>query len=136
MMFYESNRLPQPFRRALIHADAAPGVIRSYPLHSRGAAFSAEIRTLLSCPADKWFRPSDVAAAPDGAVFVADWYDPGVGGHLMGDPDGSRGRIYRVAPVKNRPQVPRVDLASAAGLTAAFGSPNQSVGYLAHMAIA
>ena len=36
---------------------------------------------------DNWFRPSDICVAPDGSVFVADWYDPGVGGHGMGDFD-------------------------------------------------
>ena len=34
---------------------------------------------------DNWFRPSDICVAPDGSIFVADWYDPGVGGHGMGD---------------------------------------------------
>jgi hypothetical protein len=34
--------------------------------------------------------------APDGSLFVADWYDPGVGGHQVGDLE--KGRIYRVAP--------------------------------------
>src|SRR6185436_17867331 len=32
----------------------------------------------------------------DGSLFVADWYDPGVGGHAMGDPKCS-GRILRIA---------------------------------------
>ena len=45
---------------------------------------------------DNWFRPSDVCVAPDGSLFVADWYDPGVGGHNQQDVD--RGRIFRVAP--------------------------------------
>ena len=34
---------------------------------------------------DHWFRPDDICVAPDGAVYVADWYDPGVGGHATGD---------------------------------------------------
>ena len=44
---------------------------------------------------DQWFRPVDVTAAPDGAVFVADWYDGGVGGHAFRDQ--TTGRIFRVA---------------------------------------
>src|SRR5262249_21942432 len=78
---------------------------------------------------DNWFRPSDVCVAPDGAVFVADWYDPGVGGHGMGDT--TRGRIFRVAPTGNRPSVPKVDLSSEKGLTAALASPNRAVRYMA-----
>jgi putative heme-binding domain-containing protein len=51
--------------------------------------------TLLSCD-DKWFRPVDVAVAPDGSLFVADWYDPVVGGGGMDDP--GQGRIWRIVP--------------------------------------
>jgi putative membrane-bound dehydrogenase-like protein len=136
LLVYEGALLPPAYRGQLLHAEAGKRIVAMYPLTVEGAGYTARSEDVVNGGADTWFRPSDVASAPDGAVFVADWYDPGVGGHLMGDPDGSRGRIYRIAPVKNRPQVPTVDLASAAGLTAAFGSPNQSVRYLAHMAIA
>jgi putative heme-binding domain-containing protein len=67
--------------------------------------------------------------APDGSVYVADWYDPGVGGHGIGD--FTRGRIYRLAPPGNRPSVPKVDLESAEGVLAALGSPALSVRYMA-----
>ena len=39
---------------------------------------------------NKWFRPSDVCVAPDGSLLVADWYDPGVGGHRMQDAEHGR----------------------------------------------
>src|SRR5690606_34692044 len=61
-----------------------------------GAGYKATIVNILEGQEDQWFRPSDVAMAPDGSLFVADWYDPGVGGHQVGDLE--RGRIYRVAP--------------------------------------
>jgi putative heme-binding domain-containing protein len=78
---------------------------------------------------DNWFRPSAIRVAPDGSVFVADWYDPGVGGHGMGDT--TRGRVYRLAPKEHRYQVPKVDLESNEGLLAALGSPNLAVRYMA-----
>jgi putative heme-binding domain-containing protein len=76
-----------------------------------------------------------VAVAPDGAVFISDWYDPGVGGHQMGDTDGSRGRIYRLALAGNKPVASKIDLSFPAGVSAAFASPNQSARYAAHMSL-
>src|SRR5262249_46401053 len=74
---------------------------------------------------DNWFRPSDVCVAPDGSVYVADWYDPGVGGHGMGDT--TRGRVYRIAPKNVKPSVPKVELTTAKGVLAALDSPCLSV---------
>ena len=32
---------------------------------------------------DPWFRPVDIATGPDGALYVADWYDRQVGHYLL-----------------------------------------------------
>src|SRR5437879_5529199 len=74
---------------------------------------------------DAWFRPIDVCVAPAGSVYIADWYDPGVGGHGMGDT--TRGRIYRLAPAGHKPGVPTIDLESNAGLHEALAAPALSV---------
>jgi putative membrane-bound dehydrogenase-like protein len=136
LLVYEGTLLPSAYRGQLLHAEAGKRIVAMYPLANDGAGFSARIEDVVNDGQDTWARPTDVAVAPDGSVFITDWYDPGVGGHQMGDPNGGRGRVYRLAPAGNKPQAPRVDLTSAAGLTAAFGSPNQSTQYLAYMAIA
>jgi putative heme-binding domain-containing protein len=78
---------------------------------------------------DKWFRPSDVCTAPDGSLIIADWYDPGVGGHRMGDIE--RGRIFRVAPPKTAYKAPKLDLSTAAGAIEGLKSPNLVARYMA-----
>ena len=80
-------------------ARTSAGLIRST---DDGAGYKAEIVNMLDGMRDNWFRPSDVCVAPDGSLIVADWYDPGVGGHRMGDVD--KGRIFRVAPPGTRLQ--------------------------------
>lgn len=132
---YEGRVLPEKYRGQLLHAEAGQRIIALYSLSDDGAGYSAVSEDVMNGGEDTWARPSDVAVAPDGSLFVADWYDPGVGGHQMGDAKGTQGRIYRLALAGSPPHVPEIDLASASGLTAAFGSPNQSVQYLAHRAI-
>jgi putative membrane-bound dehydrogenase-like protein len=133
LLVYEGKLLPEAYRGHLLHAEAGRRVIAHYPLTVAGAGYETRIDEIVFGGDDTWFRPTDVAVAPDGAVYVADWYDSSVGGHGMGDAQGARGRIYRLAPsgYKSR-KPPMVDLKSDEGLTAAFASPAQSVFYLAH----
>jgi putative membrane-bound dehydrogenase-like protein len=131
---YEGKLLPRQFWGQMIHADAGPNVVRAYPVTPDGAGFKAETVNILQGGSDKWFRPSDVCVAPDGSLMVADWYDPGVGGHQTGDKNVQtliKGRVYRVAPTGSKYQVPKLDLTTAAGAVAALTNPNNATRYLA-----
>ena len=127
LCFYEGYLLPEVFHNQMIHCEALKNVVRAYPVEKDGAGFTAKMVNLLKSK-DQWFRPSDVAVAPDGSVFVADWYDAGVGGNKMDDIQ--RGRIYRLAPDTRRYKVPKVDLSAVEGAIAAFNSPNMATFYL------
>src|SRR5579872_3534631 len=127
---YEGKLLPQKYRGQLLHAEAGKRVINSYFFENTGAGSTDNTEETVTSP-DAWFRPTDVVVAPDGSVFFSDWYDPVVGGHEM--KDIARGRIYRLAPTGSKSSVPRLDLKTPEGLAAAFGSPAQSVRYLAWM---
>lgn len=88
-----------PYEGYLLHTDAGPREVRLFGVRPKGAGYELDKVNLVTST-DNWFRPSDVCVAPDGSVFIADWYDPGVGGHGMGDT--TRGRIYRLT-TKNKP---------------------------------
>ncbi|MEX2173750.1 MAG: PVC-type heme-binding CxxCH protein [Pirellulaceae bacterium] len=126
---YEGTLLPKVFHNQVIHCDAGPSVCRAYPVTKDGAGYKAESVDILYGARDNWFRPSDVCVAPDGSLFVADWYDPGVGGHNQQDLD--RGRIFRVAPPGVKYSVPKYDFTTVAGALEAMKSPALSVRYLA-----
>lgn len=130
---YEGRMLPKVFWDQMIHCDAGPNVVRAYPVQKDGAGYRASVENILQGSRDQWFRPSDVCVAPDGSIFVADWYDPGVGGHRMGDID--KGRIFRVA-LPNQPyKVPKYDFNTVAGAIEALKSPNHEARYLAWTAL-
>lgn len=128
MCVYEGTLLPKKYWGQPLHTDAGPRHVRSYHMTPKGAGYDVERNDIVTST-DNWFRPSDVCVAPDGSVFISDWYDPGVGGHGMGDT--TRGRIYRLAPKGNKYSVPKVDLGNNDGLFAALGSPNLAVRYMA-----
>ncbi len=133
MCIYEGDLLPEVFRGQMIHSDAGPNVVRSYPVTKDGAGYKASIVNILEGVGDQWFRPSDVCVSPDGSLMVADWYDPGVGGHQAGDLN--RGRVFRVAPPKTIYKSPVYNYSNTEGAIAALQNPNLSVRWKAWMAL-
>jgi putative membrane-bound dehydrogenase-like protein len=127
---YEGRLLPKVFWDQVIHTDAGPNVCRAYPVTKDGAGYKAEIVNILVGKKDNWFRPSDVCVAPDGSLFVGDWYDPGVGGHNQQEVD--KGRIFRVAPPGTKYTVPKLDFSTVAGCIEALKNPCMSARYLAY----
>ncbi|AMV30961.1 NPCBM/NEW2 domain protein [Pirellula sp. SH-Sr6A] len=130
---YEGSLLPERYRNQVIHTDAGPNVVRAYVAQKEGAGYSATIEDIIVGEFDRWFRPADVSVAPDGSLFVSDWYDPGVGGHNMEDME--RGRLFRVAPPKTPYRVPTYDFRTAEGAIEALKSPNNSARYMAFKAL-
>lgn len=131
--FYEGNLLPRKYHGQLLHTDAGPRELRAFHITPKGAGYELEKENLLTS-SDNWFRLSDVCVAPDGSVFVCDWYDPGVGGHGMGD--WTRGRVYRVTPKGHTGyKVPAVKLDTKEGTWAALGSPCLAARALAQLAL-
>jgi len=131
--FYEGTLLPERFRGQLLHCDPGPREFRCFHIKPKGAGFELEKEVLVTST-DTWFRLSDCCVAPDGSVFLADWYDPGVGGHGMGD--WTRGRIYRVTPKGQVGYtVPKVYVGAKHGIIEAIESPNLAVREMAASAV-
>ena len=120
VMVYEGDYLPAEYHGAVFEAEAGTRQINAFPLTRHGATFRTEPRVLLASD-DPWFRPVDMTAAPDGSVFVADWYDAGVGGH--GFRDQTTGRIYRVTSKAKKAESKAADFGTVRGLIAALRSP-------------
>ena len=133
MIVYEGALLPKRYQNEMIHTDAGPRVVRAYPVQDQGAGYRASMDTLMYGAGDLWFRPADLCVAPDGSLIVADWYDPGVGGHKVGDLE--RGRLYRIAPPHSPYISPEQDYSTPQGATLALQSPNMATRYLAWKAL-
>ena len=110
----------------LLVCESARGEVFQYSPKSQGAGFALQRSLFMKLRSGSthsgMFRPSDVAIGPDGAIYVSDWYDPGVGGHRMQDSQGS-GTIYRVAPKDFIPTIDKLDLSTVSGMIRALKSP-------------
>jgi len=142
--FYENGAMGEKWNGLLLACEAGKNVVFGYLPKPDGAGMKLERFDFLTSNKEKeWagsdflggkptgilktkFRPSDVCVGPDGAIYVADWFDPGVGGHGTRD-NGSSGTIYRIAPKGFKSVVPKIDLTTVAGQIAALRSPAPNV---------
>jgi putative membrane-bound dehydrogenase-like protein len=142
--FYENGALGEKWRGLLLACEAGKNVVFGYQPQPDGAGFKLERMDFMTSNKEKqWagsdflggketnelktkFRPSDVCVGPDGALYVADWFDARVGGHGTRD-DGFTGAIYRIAPKGFKSVVPKLDLNTVEGQIAALKSPAVNV---------
>lgn len=102
VLVYEHEALPECTGKVLV-ADAGRSLVYAFQPEVRGAEMGLAPELLIRPAIDEsgergsWFRPSDVAMGPRGVLYIADWYDPGVGGHWAGDRQ-SYGRILVLRP--------------------------------------
>jgi len=142
--FYENGALSDQWQGLLLACEAGKNVVFGYLPKPDGAGWKLERFDFLTSNKEKefagsdflggkpsgelktMFRPSDVCVGPDGAIYVADWFDARVGGHGTLD-DGTSGTIYRIAPKGFKSMVPKLDLSSVEGQIAALKSPAVNV---------
>jgi putative membrane-bound dehydrogenase-like protein len=128
---YEGGLLARWFEGAVFNADAGARVVYAHMPVVNGARIDLEPGDLIRPKAGRsdraagWFRPSDVAVLPDGSAIVADWFDPGVGGHAAGDRE-AYGSLLRIAPVEGA-NAPRVSFATPETCVAALSNPTTAV---------
>jgi len=148
MVVYEGDAFGEQYRGMLLSCEAGKNVIYGYLPKPKGAGFELSRKNFISTlkavddnykwdervtDEGKWFRPSDISVGTDGALYIADWYDPVVGGHKMDDQKGF-GRIYRITPAGKKLKSPGIKLNTIKGQITALLNPAINVrngGFLA-----
>ena len=109
IVVYDADHLPTEYRGNLLIGNPVTGRINRDKLEQHGSSYRAiEQPDFLSCD-DRWFRPVDIAIAPDGSLYVADFYNCIIGHYevRLDHPRRSRskGRIWRIV-YKGTPEIP------------------------------
>jgi len=94
---YEGGRLPAAYEGKMIAINPLLNYVQLSRFEPKGSTFrNVDERKIVETD-DHWFRPVNIKAGPDGAVYIADWYDSRLS-HV--DPRDtwhkSSGRIYRL----------------------------------------
>jgi putative heme-binding domain-containing protein len=109
--------IPDDYQGDILTNDFRANRIVRFKLSESGAGYtSKQMPDFLTCT-DRAFRPVDIKMGPDGAIYIADWYNPIIqhGEVDFRDPrrDHVHGRIWRVT-AKGRPPVERPQIDGAA----------------------
>ncbi len=131
--YYADDKFPEEYRGNLFNGNPVTHRINRDKLEWHGSTPQA-IRQpdFLTCD-DPWFRPVQVKLGPDGALYIADFYNPIIGHYEfpLADPrrDHAHGRIWRIVWRGEKKDVtlpPAQDLSAmgAEGLVKALDSPN------------
>jgi putative heme-binding domain-containing protein len=112
----DGRHLPEAWQGSLITHDFRGHRVCRFVVKPEGSGYAAIQQPDLIRSSHPAFRPVDVKMGPDGAIYIADWYNPIIqhGEVDFRDPrrDVTHGRIWRIT-AKGRPLVPRPKLVDA-----------------------
>jgi len=96
---YEGAALPAHYNDLMFAINPLHNFIQLTAFTEKGSSFENVDKEIVLSTTDKWFRPVDIKLGPDGAIYIADWYDSRLS-HV--DPRDTwhktSGRIYRLGP--------------------------------------
>jgi putative heme-binding domain-containing protein len=114
-----NSHWPAGWQGALILGGYINNAVWALKIEDDGAGFRVSDLPPLITSTHTSFRPVDVKFGPDGALYIADWYNPIIGHYQASfrhpDRDKTHGRIWRVTakgrPILNPPELVRAPLA-------------------------
>lgn len=126
--FLDGRHVPEALQEVLAAPDFRGNRINLFKLSDNGSAYTSTQLADLVSSSHGAFRPIDVKMGPDGAIYVADWYNPIIqhGEVDFRDPrrDHAHGRIWRITfEGRDLVEAPEIDQTPETDLIAALNAP-------------
>jgi putative membrane-bound dehydrogenase-like protein len=111
---YEGGLLGDGYEDHIIAPNSLANLVYVSTRLADGSSFRTHDEADLLSTSDRWFRPVDAKFGPDGALYLADWYDTRLS-HVRPVDDWHKesGRLYRVRPAGAPPRLAPFDLHTA-----------------------
>jgi len=126
--YYGDTKFPKEFHGNFFIGDAVSSRVHRYTWENKGSSPVGKSEVDLVQSADPWFRPVNVKLGPDGAIYIADFYNAIIGHYEvpLGHPkrDKQRGRIWRITYKGEQNDVSDLTTASVNDLLAALDADN------------
>lgn len=132
--YYAANQFPAAYRDTIFTGNVLTNRINHDRLEFRGSSPKAIEQPDFLWSEDNWFRPVDIELGPDGALYVADFYNRIIGHYEVPlthpGRDHDHGRIWRIVyrgPKQDqKAEAPRNDWTKASNeeLIEDLGDPN------------
>lgn len=138
VVYYAAQQFPREYWGTVFIGNPVTGKVNHDRLELRGSSpHAVELADFISCD-DPWFRPVDLKLGPDGALYIADFYNCIIGHYEvpLTHPrrDRERGRIWKVyyaGDGRRPPQIEDLTQLDIEQLGERLGSPNLTVRVLA-----
>ena len=126
--YYGDELYPEAYRKNFYIGDAVASKVYRNSSSWKGSSPVGKKEETFVLSADPWFRPVDVKMGPDGAIYIADFYNSIIGHYEvpLDHPkrDKIRGRIWRITYKGNANKKIDLSAADTQQLIATFKSPN------------
>ena len=109
LVFYTDNQFPEDYQNSFYSGDVVTCRISRSTIAFNGSTPRADRKADFLVSKDPWFRPVDIKIGPDGAMYIADFYNSIIGHYEVPldhpERDRNSGRIWKVT-YKGSPKSP------------------------------
>ncbi len=117
LTYYQASHFPLEYRHLFYSGNVMTSRINCNAPQWNGATIAATEQPDFMTSDDPWFRPVDIQLGPDGAMYVADFYNKIIGHYEVPlehpERDRDSGRIWRIVYRGEREHTPAASLAAA-----------------------